>query len=87
MKYRADRGLHVSLLGASPNMFPRSTIPIGVTPHVLSSSNTSDSTFTCHGGNTGIQRKNVTGYSVIAQATKAFVDAIASQMKDIAEAS
>lgn len=62
-------------------------VPAGITPHVISSSETSNSAAQRRLGNTGVRRKNVSGHSIVAEATKATGAVMAQQMQDIAEAS
>lgn len=65
----------------------RTGLPVGVTPHLISSSDTSDSNARKRLGNTAVRRKSISGHSLIAQATKASGDVMAGQMREMAEAS
>lgn len=58
---------------SSPSAFPlcllRAGIPPGVNPQVISSSNTSEMRVTARPRSTGVGRKNMSGHSLIAEAT------------------
>lgn len=71
----------------SPSARPFIGIPPGITPHVLSSSDNTSYGVQRRPGNTGVRRKNISGHSVIAEATKATGAVMASQMQEIADAS
>ncbi|KAG0594510.1 hypothetical protein M758_UG083900 [Ceratodon purpureus] len=73
--------------GGSPGTRPFTGVPPGVTPHVLSSSDNTHFSGHRRPGNTAVRRKNLSGHSVIAEATKATGAAMASQMLEIADAS
>jgi hypothetical protein len=72
---------------AVSNPRPVSRLPVGVTPFVLSTSDTSKFCKKRRPRNTGIHRKNVSGHNVIAEATRASGEVMASQMRDMAESS
>jgi hypothetical protein len=69
------------------NPRPASRLLAGVTPFVLSTSDTSEFCKKRRPGNTGVRRKNVSGHNVIAEATRASGEVMASQMRDMAESS
>lgn len=73
--------------GGTPSSRPYMGLPPGITPHVISSSETSQATMQRRTGNTGHKRKNLTGHAIIADATKATGVVMAQQMQDIADAS
>ena len=62
---------------------PRFVLPIGVTPVVISSSDTGNSGLVQCPGNTGVRRRSVSGQSLVAEATRATGDALTTQMKDM----
>jgi hypothetical protein len=70
---------------AVSNLRPASRLPAGVTPFVLSTSDTSEFCKKIRPGNTGIHRKNVLGHNVIAEAIRASGEVMGSQMRDMAE--
>lgn len=72
---------------ASPSSRPSTRLPPGVTPHVISSSDTSQYAVNRRHGNTGVRRKSLSGHTVIAEATKASGALMAAKMEDIANAS
>ena len=71
----------------SPLPRPRHTLPVGVTAHVISSTDTSEFLGKREFGSTGIRRKNVSGHNLLAEATRASGAVMATQMKDMADAS
>lgn len=71
----------------SPSSRPSTRLPPGVTPHVISSSDTSQYAMNRRPGNTGVRRKSLSGHTVIADATKATGALMAARMEDIANAS
>ena len=71
----------------SPSGRPFNGVPAGIMPQVLSSSENSLSALNRRPGNTGVRRKNVSGHTVIAEATKTTGAVMATQMQTIAEAS
>lgn len=71
----------------TPISRPMQGLPAGVTPVVISSSDTSQYAVKRRSGNTGVRRKNVSGHSVIAEATKATGIVMAQHMQDIAQSS
>jgi hypothetical protein len=73
--------------GMSASPWPGFTIPPGVATHILSSSDTSECGGRRRPGSTGVQRKSMSGHNLIADATRASGDVMASQMLDMAEAS
>lgn len=62
-------------------------VPPGVTTHILSSSDKTNTIQERAPGNTGVRRKALTGHAAIAEATKSTGVVMASQLKDIADAS
>ena len=71
----------------TPDGRARGFIPPGVTPQIISSSETSSYSTKRRPGNTAVRRKNVAGHSVIAEATKATGAVMAQQMQDITQSS
>ena len=65
----------------------KSKLLIGVTPHIISSSDTGDSKARRRLGNTVVKRKSISGHDLIAEATKASGVVMADQMHEMAEAS
>ena len=59
----------------------------GITPYFLSTFETSEFSNKRWPGNTGIRRKSLSRYNIIAEATKASGGVMASQMRDMAESS
>lgn len=86
-KARAVLGLPFETDFDSPTPVRKRSLPVGVTPQLLSSSVTPRGTPRRRPPNTGIRRKSLSGHSLIADATRATGDAMANQMRDIAEAS
>ena len=66
---------------------PRPGLPLGITPQVISSSDTSSFSLKRRPGNTGVRRKSISGHTLVADATKATGALMTEQMKDIAECS
>jgi hypothetical protein len=56
-------------------------------PFYISSTDTSDFSIKRRPSNTGVRRKSLSGHNVIAEATKASGDVMATQMRDMATAS
>lgn len=81
------RGTGQSDARGSPSLRLFTGMPPGVTPHVLSSSGTSQYSGQMRPGNTAVRRKSLSGHSVIAEATKATGAVMAAQMQEIANAS
>ena len=71
----------------TPQSRPYTGLPPGITPHYISSSETSHFAMQRRPGNTGVKRKSVSGHAVIAEATKATGAVMAQQMQDIVDAS
>ena len=71
----------------TPVSRPLRGVSTGITPVVISSSDTCENIVKRRGGNTAVRRKNLTGHSVIAEATKATGLIMAQHMQDIAESS
>ena len=71
----------------TPVSRPVRGVSAGITPVVISSSDTCENVVKRRGGNTAIRRKNLTGHSVIVEATKATGLIMAQHMQDIAESS
>ena len=71
----------------TPNSRPYNGLPPGITLQNISSSDTSHFGAGRRPGNTCVKRRNMTGHTVMAEATKATGAAMAQQMQDIAEAS
>lgn len=67
---------------ASPARRP--VVPAGVTPVTITSSDTSDCALHPRPGNTAVRRTSMSGHSLIAEATRATGDALATQMKEMA---
>ena len=65
----------------------RPPVPPGITPHIISSSDTSSYSLGRRPGNTAVRRRSASGHTVIAEATKATGAVMAKQMQDIAESS
>lgn len=65
----------------------RPPLPAGVTPHVISSTDTSEVNPRRQLGNTAVKRKSLSGHTLIAEATRATGDVMAGQMKEMVEAS
>lgn len=63
---------------------PRSVLPAGMTPFVISSSDTADNGLQRRPGSTGVRRTSMSGHSLIVEATRAIGDALTAQMKDMA---
>ena len=70
----------------TPPVRHRSSLPLGVTPHVISSSDTSDSNAKRRTGNTVVKRKSLSGHTLIVEATRASGEVLAGQMREMAEA-
>ena len=88
---RASIGAHTTnasfnSLTATPTPVRRNGIPPGVTPLMVSSSDTSSFTVHRQEGNTGIRCKHLLGHNVIADATRTSGEVMAGQMRDMAEA-
>ena len=62
-------------------------LPPGVTPYIISSSENTTGAAPVRPGNTGVKRKNQSGPAVIAEATRSTGAIMASQLKDISDAS
>jgi hypothetical protein len=88
---RATQPLNVGInsRGMSPtaSLLPRrrSNLPPGVVPQVLSSSDTND--YHPKAGNTSVRRKSTSGHNIIADATRASGEVMATQMKVMGESS
>ena len=65
----------------------RPGLPPGVTPQIISSSETSSYSLGSRPGNTGVKRKAVSGHTIIAEATKSSGALVAKHMQEIAESS
>ena len=70
----------------SPRTRPFTGMPPGISPQVISSSENSQYAVHRRPGNTVVRRKNLSGHSVIAEATKATGSVMAAQMQEIASA-
>ena len=71
----------------TPSSRPKRGLPLGVTPQVISSSETSQCARKGRAKSTIVQYKNLSGHNVIAEATKATGIVMAQHMQDIAESS
>lgn len=77
-----------SLSGRTPiSRAPKPAFPANITPQIISSSDTASYSLGRRPGNTAVRKKNVSGHTVIAEATKATGLVMAKQMEDIAESS
>lgn len=65
---------------------PRYVLPAGVTPHLISSSDTGEFGLCDRPGSTVVRRKTMSGHSIIAEATHATGNVMAGDMRSIAEA-
>ena len=65
----------------------RGGLPPRVTPHIINSSGNSKFSLRRRSGNIGVHRKSLSGHNVIAEATKASGDVMASQLRQMARAS
>jgi hypothetical protein len=74
-----------SALMTSPH--PGTRLPPRVTPYFLSTSETSEFSNKRRPCNTAVRRKSMSGHNIIAEATKASGEVMASQMRDMAESS
>lgn len=70
-------------LPSKPTARPKSFIPTGVSPQVISSSDTSENTIHRRPGNTTIKRKTLTGHTVVAEETKATGELMATEMREM----
>jgi hypothetical protein len=66
---------------------PGTRLPLGVTPYFLSTSETLEFSNKRRPCNTAVRRKSMSGHNIIAEATKASGEVMASQMRDMAESS
>lgn len=71
----------------SPSSRPYTRLPPGITPHVISSSDTSHFAVHRRGGSTSVRRKSMSRHGVIAEATNATGALMATQMQEITNAS
>lgn len=78
--------IHLSSRSASEDRIRKSSVPVGVTPVMISSSENTLGPATRPAGSTGVRRKNLAGHSLIAEATRETGGVLADQMKDIAVA-
>ena len=70
----------------TPPVRQQSSLPLGVTPQVISSSDTSESKAKRCTSNTAVKRKSLSGHTLIAKATRASSEVLAGQMQEMAEA-
>ena len=82
-----SRNVGVSEPGGTPIYRPFAGLRPGITPHYISSSETSSFVVERRPGNTTVKRKAVSGQVVILEATKTTGAMMAQQMQDIADAS
>lgn len=72
---------------ATPNFMQYNGVPPGITPHVISSSETLGFVIHQRPGNTTVCCKSISRHHVIAEATKATGVVMATQMQEIANSS
>ena len=80
----ASRGPAASISVGNPTSQPYPGVLAGVQPQVISSSGNSSYSLKCRPGNTAVRRKNLSGHTVIAEATKATGAVMAQHMHEIA---
>lgn len=80
----AETSVH-GQVGSFPTAF--ALVPVGVTPHFISSSDNTTPLGRPRSGNTAVKRKNESGPTAMADATRSTGTLMANQMKDMSDAS